>query len=288
MTEALPPSIQPDLVRAYRSTPVTEQYGSRETILYALGVGAGAAAPDLPFVYEKLLRPLPTFAVVLAREAFWLHEPRFGIDVGKLLHGEQSLEIHQPLPPSGSVTGQLEVEALHDKGPGRGALLVMRRTLSDAATGAPLATVRITSFLRANGGFGGDSANAARPHPVPERAPDHVVTLPTRIDQAMLYRLSGDYNPIHIDREVAARAGFAQPILHGLCTYGIACRAVLRALCRDEPERLKRFDARFSSPVYPGDEIVTEIWRDGETVAFRCSVPARDTVVLNNGFALIG
>jgi acyl dehydratase len=279
--------IQPDLVRAYRAAPVEQAYGAKDVVLYALGVGAGADAADIDYVYEKALKALPTFAVVLARERFWLDEPRFGIDVGKLLHGEQSLEIHAPLPASGTVIGQLEVEALHDKGAGRGALLVMRRTISDAGTGALLATVRITSFLRANGGFGGDSAGAALPHALPDRAPDHALAFATDARQAMLYRLSGDYNPIHVDRDVAAKAGFAAPILHGLCTYGIAGRAVLRAACGDDPARLRRFDVRFSSPVYPGDEIVTEIWRDGDIVSFRCRVPARDATVLNNGLALI-
>jgi acyl dehydratase len=164
----------------------------------------------------------------------------------------------------------------------------MRRSISNAKTGAPLATIRITSFLRANGGFGGDSSGAARPHTLPERAPDLSVTIGTTREQALLYRLSGDHNPIHIDHEVAARAGFPGPILHGLCTYGIACRAVLRGICDDDPLRLRRFDARFSSPVYPGDEIVTDIWRDGELVSFRSRVPAREALVLNNGMALIG
>ncbi len=286
MSEA-PQIIQPDLVRAYRAELVTQTYGHKEVILYALGIGASSDPADSQYVYEKALVPVPTFAVVLARETFWLNEPRFGIDVGKMLHGEQSIEMHAPLPASGTVTGQLEVEALHDKGPGRGALLVMRRLISDAMTGAPLATARITSFLRANGGFGGDSTGAAQPHVLPERSPDQQIALCTTPEQALLYRLSGDYNPIHVDRDVAAKAGFPGPILHGLCTYGIACRAVLRAVCDDDPARLRRFDVRFSNPVYPGDEIVTDIWRDGDAVSFRCRVQARDALVLNNGLALI-
>jgi len=279
--------IQPDLVRAYRGEPVDQSFGPKDVILYALGVGAGVREEDNHYVYEKTLQPLPTFAVVLAREAFWLSEPRFGIDVSKLLHGEQSLEIHAPLLAAGKVRGQLEVEALHDKGEGRGALLVMKRTISDAETDSPLATVRITSFLRANGGFGGDSKGAVLPHQLPERAPDLSVTLSTVPEQALLYRLSGDYNPIHIDREIAAKAGFPGPILHGLCTYGIACRAVLRGVCGDDPTLLRRFDVRFSSPVYPGDKIVTDIWQDRDIVSFRSRVPARDALVLNNGYARI-
>jgi acyl dehydratase len=279
--------IQAELVRSYRAEPVTQSYGAREVILYALGIGAGADELDLKYVYEKALETLPTFSVVLAREQFWLDDPRFGIDVSKLLHGEQSLEIHSPLPPLGTVKGQLEVEALYDKGEGRGALLVMKRSITQAETGALLATVRITSFLRANGGFGGDSVGAPVPHALPERQADISIALPTSREQALLYRLCGDYNPIHVDRQVAASAGFPAPILHGLCTYGIACRAVLRGACDDDPSRLRRFDARFSSPVYPGDEIVTDIWKAGRTLSFRSRVPSRGAVVLNNGLAEI-
>ena len=163
----------------------------------------------------------------------------------------------------------------------------MRSVRSARRSAAPLATVRITSFLRANGGFGGNSEGAAVPHKLPERAPDISITLTTSPNQALLYRLSGDYNPIHIDRDVAMKAGFPGPILHGLCTYGIACRAVLRAICGDDASRLRRFDARFSSPVFPGDEIATDIWRDGEMISFRSRVPARDATVLNNGLALV-
>ncbi len=279
--------IQADLIRQYRSDPVTETYGPREVMLYALGIGAGADERDLHYVYEKNLSVVPTFALVMAREKFWLDNPEFGINLGKMLHGEQGLEIHRPLQPSATVTARLTVEALHDKGEGKGALLVMKRMITDAQSGDPIATIRITSFLRADGGFGGQSDPVQKPHIIPERAPDQIVAHKTSPEQALLYRLSGDYNPIHMDRTVAEKAGFPGPILHGLCTYGIACRAVLRAACDDDSSRLKRFNARFSNPVFPGDLIVTEVWKDGNVISFRCWVPERAALVLNNGLAEI-
>ena len=277
--------IQAEKVRAYAPEPVTETYTYSQTILYALGVGAGA--DDLRYVYEKDLVAIPTMAAVLAREEPWLHKPEFGINVAKMLHGEQSLEIHRPLASSGRVTCRLSVDALHDKGEGRGALLVMKRSISDAQDGTSIATIRITSFLRADGGFGGRSDPVPTPRNVPNRPSDKVVCYKTTLEQALLYRLSGDWNPIHADPEVAVKAGFSKPILHGLCTYGVACRAILRAACKGVAANLKRFDARFSSPVYPGDTVVTEIWIESTQVFFRCWVPERDALVLTNGYAEI-
>ncbi len=281
--------IDPARVRAHRSEPVLQSYDHRTTILYALGVGAGSDPEDQKFVYEKNLLTLPSQSVIMARERFWLHDPEYGIDVTKLLHGEQSVQIHKPLPAAGTIRGQLTVEALHDKGEGRGALLVMKREITDADSGDAIATVRITSFLRANGGFGGQNDPVAEPRPIPQRPAEMVVTSATTAEQALLYRLCGDDNPIHVDHEVARKAGFPNPILHGLCTYGVACRAVVQAVCGNDPERMKRFDVRFSRPVYPGDQIVTEIWTEegGKAAHFRCWVPKRQEMVLNNGYAEI-
>jgi acyl dehydratase len=191
------------------------------------------------------------------------------------------------MPAAGTIKCQMTVERLHDKGEGRGAILTMKRALTDAETGEPLADVRITVFLRGNGGFGGDSDPLPAPHVVPDRAPDQIGAIETRPDQAIIYRLSGDYNPIHIDDGVAQAAGLPGPILHGLCTYGIACRSVLRAFCQDDPATIRRFDARFTSPVYPGDLIITEMWRDDDVISFRSRVPARNVIVLNNGYAAL-
>jgi len=277
--------LQADLIRQFRSEIVTQSYGATETMLYAVGVGAGSDPADRRFVYEKDLLALPTLAVVLGREKPWLQEPRYGIDYARMLAAEQSIELYRPMPAAATVTCQMTVERLHDKGEGRGAILTMKRALRLATTNEPLADVRITVFLRGNGGFGGVSDPIEPPHSLPNRAPDQIGAHQTSVDQAILYRLSGDYNPIHIDEAVASAAGLGRPILHGLCTYGIACRTLLRAMCKNDPARIRRFDARFTSPVYPGDLIVTEMWRDDDVVSFRSSVPARGLVVLNNGMA---
>ncbi|KAF0136878.1 MAG: MaoC-like dehydratase [Xanthobacteraceae bacterium] len=264
------------------------RYEAKDTILYALGVGCGADPMDrgeLPFVYEDGLKALPTMAVVLGYPGFWLKDPNTGVDWRKILHGEQGLVIHKPLPASGTVIGRTRVTEIVDKGPGKGALLYSDRQVFDKATGERLATLTSTTFIRGEGGFGGPSGPAPEPHALPERAPDLAVDLKTLPQAALIYRLSGDYNPLHADPDVAAAAGFERPILHGLCTYAVAGRAVLRACCGNDPARLKRFDLRFSAPVLPGETIRTEIWRDGARVSFRARVVERDIVVLNNGLA---
>jgi acyl dehydratase len=180
------------------------------------------------------------------------------------------------------VVGVAAVEAIHDKGEGRGAVLVLKQDVRNAADNRLIATNRARVFLRADGGFGGTD-NAPKPHPIPERTPDIVVMTPTRPEQALIYRLTGDWIPLHVDPVFARRAGFKGPILHGMATYGLAGYTILRQLCGGEPARLKRLDARFSSPVYPGDLLTMEIWKesDGEA-AYRCLVG--DKVVLNNGY----
>ena len=264
------------------------RYEAKDTILYALGVGCGADPMDrteLPFVYEDGLKALPTMAVVLGYPGFWLKDPATGVDWRKILHGEQGLVIHKPLPASGTVIGRTRVTEIVDKGPGKGALLYSDRDVLDKATGDLLATLTSTTFIRGEGGFGGPSGPSPAPHVLPERAPDVTVDLKTLPQAALIYRLSGDDNPLHADPDVAAAAGFERPILHGLCSYAVAGRAVLKACCGNDPTRLKRFDLRFSAPVMPGETIRTEIWRDGSTVSFRARVVERDVVVLNNGRA---
>jgi acyl dehydratase len=275
-----------ELVRNFASEIVTQTYGEKDAMLYALGVGAGADPADRAFVYEKGLKALPTFAVTLGREKPWLTDSRYGLNLVKMLAAEQSTEIHRPLDAAATIKSQMTVEMLHDKGEGRGALMTMKRALSDAETGEPIADVRITVFLRGDGGYGGPSDPAPTPHMLPDRAADVVAAYQTSPDQAVLYRLaSGDLNPIHIDESVASAAGLPGPILHGLCSYGIACRHVLGAVANNDPATIQRFDARFTSPVYPGDLIVTEIWKGEGEASFRCRVPKRNAIVLNNGYA---
>lgn len=270
--------------------PVQASYNARDTMLYALGVGAGQPDPldpqDLRLTYEAQLEALPTMVVNLAQPGFWPMEPELGISWKMMLHGEQRLTLHAPVPVAGTLIGQEKVEAIYDKGVGKGAIMRISRSLRDAASGQLIAVIEASAFMRADGGFGGSSEGAPKPHPVPERAPDVTVVLPTRPEQALIYRLSGDYNPLHVDPAVAKSSGFERPILHGLCTYGIAARALIRAAGEGSPSRLRRLDVRFSAPVYPGESIVTEIWREsGGRAAFRCKVQERDLVVLNNGLA---
>lgn len=258
-------------------------YSDRDTMLYALSVGMGADptdAAELPFVYEGAgLRAVPNIAVVLASTGIIR---KTGVDLSKVLHGEQRLTLHRPLPTSGELLATSRVAAAYDKGPGNGAVLLLE-TSARTADDQPLFTFVMTILARGDGGFGGRRGAGPEPHPVPARPPDATDSFATRPDAALLYRLNADRNPLHADPKVAARAGFGRPILHVLATYGIACRAVLKAACNYGSHAMRTFDARFSAPVYPGDELVTEIWKDGDQVAFRVRVPARDSIVLNNG-----
>jgi acyl dehydratase len=265
----------------------------RDTILYALGVGVGAEDPtdpaELQYVYEDGLKALPTMAVVSASPGFWLQRPEYGVTWQKVLHGEQSIEIHRsPLPVEGRLRGVTTIDEIYDKGADKGAIVLSSRRLF-ADSGELIATARQSSFLRGDGGFGGKSEGAPKPHPLPEGAPHLTVRATTQIGQALLYRLSGDYNPIHADPKVARQGGFERPILHGLASYGVVGRALTKALCDDAPERFRRMDVRFSSPVYPGETFEIDMWREGAgKAAFRVRVVERDVVVLQNGYLEYG
>jgi acyl dehydratase len=276
-------------LKAWPFPDVTQKYTANDAILYALGVGLGRDPMDteeLRFVYEDGIAVLPTFAVILGYPGGWLRDPRTGVDWKQVLHGEQELVLHRPLPPAGEVVGRTRVEEIIDKGPGKGALIYSSREVIDRASGGLLCTLRSTTFCRADGGFGGPAGPTKTPHPIPDRAHDLACDLGTSARAALIYRLSGDYNPLHIDPAVARAAGFQKPILHGLATYGVAGLALLKMLCGYDPRRFKRMDARFSAVVFPGETIRTEIWRTGPgKAAFRCRVPERDAVVLNNGYA---
>lgn len=256
----------------------------KDVMLYALAIGMGADPLDrheLPFVYEKDLRVVPTFAAVAAWGA-GISPAQLGVNRAKTLHGEESLVVHRPLAPSGSVVAQSRVAAVFDKGEGKGAVIQRETVLSDSVSKAPIATLTRTAFVRDDGGFGGPPDN--RPLAVPpDRAPDTTVELSTRLDQALLYRLCGDRNPLHADPDMAGHAGFDRPILHGLCTYGIACHAVLRSLCDYDPSRIREISVRFSAPVFPGDRLAVDLWQDGSDVWFEMRVPERDATVIRNG-----
>jgi acyl dehydratase len=277
------------LARAPRVTH--QEYTRRDTILYALGVGVGledpADAAELRFVYERDLLALPTLAIVLAAPPFWFDDPGLGIDWKRLLNAGQELRLTCPLPVEGKVCTRLRIDAIWDKGREKGAIMESTRTLLDE-TGRELASIKQMHFLRGNGGFGGPPPPKV-PDALPpaDRSADRIVDLPTRPEQALIYRLSGDLNPLHIDPAVGRSAGFSRPILHGSCTFGIVGRAVLRAAADNDPARLRHFGARFSSPVYPGETIRTEVWRDGAEIRFRARVLERDVVVLDRGVATL-
>jgi acyl dehydratase len=268
---------------------VRQRLTKRDSILYALSVGLGQDPMDarqLDFVdHHRALKALPSMAVVLGHPGFWLADPETGVDAVRLVHGGQGIALHRPLPVEGEVIGRTRVTGIVDKGAGKGALLYSEKQVLDAASGALLAVTTSTTFLRGDGGFGGPAGPVKPAALVPEGAPDVTVDLPTRPEQALYYRLNGDDNPLHADPAVAERAGFPRPILHGLCTLGVVCHALVRALGGYDPARLRHMELRFSSPVFPGETIRTEIWRDG---AFRARVVERDVVVVNNGRAAFG
>ena len=282
-------AINPERLLAYPIPEVRQRITNRDAILYALSLGLGQDPTDanqLDFVdHHRALRALPSMAVVLGHPGFWLGDERTGVDAVRLVHGEQSIEIHRSLPVEGDVVGRTRVTGLIDKGKGRGALLFAEKQVTDAVSGELLAVTAATTFLRGDGGFGGSAAPSPRPHPMPDTPPDIVVDLPTRPEQALYYRLNGDDNPLHADPDVASRAGFPRPILHGLCTFGIVSRALLRGLGDYQPDTLRRVELRFSAPVYPGETIRTEMWRDG---SFRARVAERDVVVVDHGHAVFG
>jgi len=274
-----------------RPFPEQEQrYEPRHTILYALGVGAGRDPLDpkeLPFTYEKMLRILPSQASVLAYPGFWLSEPELGVDWVRLLHGEQALIFERPLPASGRIKGAYEVVGVDDKGPGKGAVVFFEKRLLAADTGDLICRVRSTYFLRGDGGCGSWGDIVEPPSALPDGPPDAIIDLPTDPNQALIYRLSGDYNPVHIDPEVAAKAGFPRPILHGLCTYGIVCLGLVKHLCGGDPAQLKELFVRFSRPVFPGETIQLELYLNEADLRFRARAKERGEVVLDRGLARI-
>jgi acyl dehydratase len=275
---------------------LVHRYTERDTMLYALGLGFGQDPMDrgaLRFVYEEELQAVPTMAAVMGSPGIWWRDPKTGADAVKLVHGEQDVRVLRPLPVKGCVTARNRVVSLTDKGAGKGAVAVVLRTLVDAASGDTVAESRNVTFLRGDGGFsadGGKSDPGPEPLPaVPERAADVEVSYATRPEAALIYRLSGDVNPLHADPEVAAKAGFDRPILHGLCTYGMAGRAVIEQVLDHDAARLKRLALRFTSPVWPGETVRYELWREGGALLrLRASVDARKTVVLNNGLVELG
>lgn len=276
-----------DKLMAYDIPEVRQSYGPRECAFYALSIGVGQDPmdrADLSFVGAGPLTPFPTLPLVLGHPGFWLSNPDTGVDAVRLVHGGQGITLHAPLPSEGTVVGKTRVVGIIDKGEGRGALLYSEKQLRDADTGALYATTRSTTFLRGDGGFGGPAGPVNAFHIVPDTAPEIVHETVTRPEQALWYRWNGDNNPLHLDPDVAAKAGFERPILHGLCSLGIAAHGLVATLCEGDPQRLKGLDARFTATVTPGETLRTEIWGDG---SFRTRAVERDVVVIGNGLAQV-
>ena len=265
-------------------------YSKRDTMLYALGVGA-AQDPldprDLRFVFEKELQALPSYSCVLAHPGSWVMEPELEFNWVKLLHAEQHFNLVRPLPAEGAVIGSYRITGLLDKGPDKGALLYLEKSLK-LPSGEAIGTVSSTYFLRGDGGCGNWGEVGAELPAVPDSAPDGTLDLPTLPIAGLIYRLSGDYNPLHADPAVARKAGFEKPILHGLCTYGVVCQSLVRAVCDFDATRLRGMGARFTKPVYPGETIRTQWWKgaDGQ-FQFRCLSVERNEVVLDRGVATV-
>ena len=283
-------SVNVEQVVGYEFAPITFDYSERDVSLYALGVGAPADPLDqseLQFVYElsgEGFKVLPTFAVLFPSRMIdvLLSGSLAGITYNPmmLLHGEQYLEIRQPLPTSGRVTCKPKVSAVYDKGSGA---LVITDTPCYDASGTEIAFNQSAMFIRGIGGFGGERGSSGAANEPPERAPDAVAAEQTSPKQALIYRLSGDINPLHADPMMAALGGFEKPILHGLCSFGYAGRAVLKHFCGNDPARFKSIKVRFVKHVFPGETLVTEMWRISDNqVIFRCKAAERDSVVLAN------
>lgn len=280
--------LDPARLSALPFQPVVQEYGQRETILYGLGIGLGLDPTDerqLRHVVETDLQAVPTMAAVLGYPGFWLRDMDTGVDWTRLVHGEQYLRLHRPLPPEGKVVAMTRVVGALDKGEGKGALVYAERAIRDAATDEPVATIMQVYFCRADGGFaGGLQTPPVAPHAMPDRAADLSVERSTSRQSALIYRLSGDINPLHFDPVLARKVGFERPILHGLATYGLACYGLMDALCEGDGRRVRAIDCRFSAPVFPGDTIRIEIWNEAPGMAaFRALVDERGTTVLSNG-----
>jgi len=265
--------------------PSTYEYNDRDVMLYALGVGA--TTDDLSFVYEKNLQVLPTFGVIPAFPALTGIGSVLEFNPMMLLHGEQRIELRGPIPTSGTLTTQGTITAIYDKGSGA---LVSIEADTKTESGEVLFTNTFGVFLRGEGGFGGDRGpSASKQNLPPERAPDHTIEDKTSPNQAAIYRLSGDRNPLHIDPEFAKLAGFDKPIIHGLCTYGYVGRAVLKAACDGDPAKLKDFAVRFSGVAFPGETIVTQIWQEApDKVIVQATTAERGEPVISNAAATIG
>jgi len=269
---------------------VRQSYGPRECVLYALSLGLGDDPLDpgqLAFAMEESGQVLPTMITTLAHPGFWSRDLPTGITHSKVVHGEEAMELHAPLPASGDLVARCRIVEVVDKGPGRGALVRMQRRLFDSVTNSLIATIVSSSFCRADGGFGGAAGASSATWTRPARAPDHSVRIRTLPQAALIYRLNGDTNLLHVDPAFAGRAGFPRPILHGLATFGLAGRAILSGLCSWQPAGLQALSARFNAPLFPGETVQFDLWADGDALLFEGQSLDRQVAVLSHGRARI-
>jgi acyl dehydratase len=273
--------LNPDAVGT-ESEPHQATWTGKDALLYAVGVGAGTA--ELAYSTENTngidQQVLPTFAVVVGRGAGSAMGKIGTFNPALLVHGQQALTFHKPIPVNGSVTMRGRITAMHDKG--KAAVVVTETTATDDTDGQPMFTNVSSVFIRGEGGWGGDRGPSGPRNVPPDRDPDHRVTYQTSPDQALVYRLSGDRNPLHSDPSFAAMGGFERPILHGLCTYGFTGRALLHTLCGSDASRFRHIEGRFTSPVVPGEALTVSMWDSGNGEAlFTTSVG--DRAVIDQG-----
>ncbi len=282
-------AIDHDRLLALQIPDTAQRYTHKDALLYALSLGYGSDpldAAELPYVYEGAAggqRAVPSMGVILAHPGYWPRLLDTGLDWVRIVHAEQALELHRPLPPEADVIGHSRVVSVIDKGPGKGALISYERRILLRDSGEPLCTITQLMLARGDGGYGGPTGPVAPAPTLPARVADREVTLATAPQMALLYRLNADWNPLHADPAVARQAGFERPILHGLATWGVAVRAVLRGALDGDATRISAIQGRFSAPVYPGETLRTELWLAADAIDFRVRAVERDVVVMNHG-----
>ena len=262
-------------------------YTQRDSIIYGLGIGLGKDpmdATELKYVYENGLIAFPSMATNFQYKSLLLLKAKLNMIM--IVHGEQGVTLHQPMPASADVISDTKVVNCYDRGASKGAIIEVETNVRLKKDNSPLCTLTSKTFARGDGGFGGEDVPASIPVELND-TPDIVHEVTTTEDQALIFRLSGDSNPLHSDPNFAKMAGYPKPILHGLCSYGVACRSIVETLCEKDSKKLKKFNVRFSSPVFPGETIVTEMWKKDDEIHFQSKVKERDKVVLKNGVCKI-
>jgi len=270
-----------------KSENIEISYTDKDSILYGLGVGLGndpMNMDELKYVYENGQIALPSMATNFQYHSSLLMSANLNFIM--VVHGEQKLSIINPIPVSGEFVADMKVINCFDKGASKGAIVEVETTVKLKSDGTEICKLISTTFARGDGGFGGPESPPQKVYE-PEGTPDIVDEITTKPDQALIFRLSGDYNPLHSDPNFAKAAGFPKPILHGLCTYGVACRSIVKTACDKDVKKLKSFNCRFSSPVFPGETIVTEMWKNGNVINFQSKVKERDKIILKNGVSEI-